>query len=399
MATPAVGTEAAIFSAPVAGGRLAGGDVLVAGLVVSSGALVGARLDAAGHLAWSRPLVPHATWSADAELHGWPIAAGAVFVWRGPIGGKSGHVAVAVAPDGRVIDGPFDVGSLVCATDDGLAWGEAGKGDAMRVHLRTWGTDGAKDRFSEPIQDEMTLTCGGGKAYAVVEGDEGTATRVFAVGGAETHGPLLTMPPGALGRDEERDLFSWAEGGEFGLVRVAAGGGVQAGELRGAELAPTHAEPARLPPEDDVVVLDASERDVILVTTHDESDKCPEGRGGDSVHALRIPRAGGAASALEISKGECSRDVGPFWSNVASGSVIAGWVERGSKPGRANAPITGFAYRVFGAEGAGTKRVAQAADFVADAGCDSARCYAVALVREPGEDGTKPEAIKILAYP
>ncbi|HEY2517542.1 MAG TPA: hypothetical protein VGI39_42000, partial [Polyangiaceae bacterium] len=254
-------------------------------------------------------------------------------------------------------------------------------------------------RFSEPLLDEMTLACGGERAYAVAEGDEGTATRVFAVGGTETHGPLVTLPPGTLGRDEERDLLPWAEGGDLGFVRIAAGGGVQAGELHGSELAPTHAEPARIAPEDDVVALDATAHDVIVVTTHDESDKCPEGRGGDSVHALRIPRAGGAASALEISKGECSRDVGPFWSNVLGGALVAGWVERGSKPGRTNAPITGFAYRVFGAEGAGTKRVAQPADFVADAGCDSSRCYAVALVREPGADGMKPEAMKILAYP
>ncbi len=44
-------------------------------------------------------------------------------------------------------------------------------------------------------------------------------------------------------------------------------------------------------------------------------------------------------------------------------------------------------------------RIARPADDIVDAGCDDARCYAVALVRGAAEDGTSPEAVTVLAYP
>jgi hypothetical protein len=161
---------------------------------------------------------------------------------------------------------------------------------------------------------------------------------------------------------------------------------------------PIRTDKARVPAEDDVVAVDADERGVVIVTTHDETEACPEGRGGDSVHALRIPRTGGSAASLELAKGACSRDVGPFWSSPMAGSVVVGWVERASRPSKTSAPIAGLAYRRIG-EGGATARIAQPADAIADAGCDAERCYAVALVRESGSDGMKPEAIRVIAYP
>ena len=77
---------------------------------------------------------------------------------------------------------------------------------------------------------------------------------------------------------------------------------------------------------------------------------------------------------------------------------MVAWAERASRPEKSSAPVTGLAYRAL-EEGATTVRIAQTADAIADAGCDESRCYAVALVREPGSDGMKPEAMKILAYP
>jgi hypothetical protein len=59
-----------------------------------------------------------------------------------------------------------------------------------------------------------------------------------------------------------------------------------------------------------------------------------------------------------------------------------------------------MAYRVVSGETVGElKRVALAADELVDAGCDDARCYAVALERKAGEDGGQPEVAEVVAYP
>jgi hypothetical protein len=237
-------------------------------------------------------------------------------------------------------------------------------------------------------------------AYAVVEGDEGSPTHVYAIGGGSAVGPLATIASSALGRDEERDLFPWVDGDQLGLARVGNSGEVQAAEVRAGGVSLMHAGRARVAPEDDVVGIDADAHQVVLVTTHDASDECPHGRGGASVHALRIARTagGGSATSLEIAPSACDRDVGPFWTDILGGSLAVAWAERASRGEKTSAPITGLAFRLL-AEGATTGRVPQIADAIADAGCDAARCYAVALVREPGGDGMKPEAMKILAYP
>jgi hypothetical protein len=404
------GTEgsAAIFSLPIAGARVASvpsagtGSVIAAGLAVVTHSVTAARIDGEGKLAWTRVAVSDVAWSADAELHAWPITSGAVIVWRGPVGKKSGHVAVVFAPDGRVVDGPFDVGSFVCATDDGLAWSEGAPNGATRVRLRTYSNGSSPHDDTGPAtMADFTLTCSAHRAFAVVEGDEATPTKVYAVGsGSGAAEPTTTIAPMALGRDEERDLFPWTEGDELGLVRVSSGGEVQAATVGAGALSLVHAEKARVTPEDDIVGVDADARQVVLVTTHDESDACPNGRGGSSVHALRIPRqtAGAGATSLLIAPSACGRDVGPFWTNTLGRGVMVAWAERASRREKTSAPITGLAYRAL-EEGATTARVGQAADALTDAGCDDTRCYAVALVREPGSDGMKPEAMKILAYP
>ncbi len=410
---------ALLFSLPIAGARIGGanapaGTVIGAGLSVATRSIVAARLDASGKPAWAKVAIPEVAWSADAELHAWPLKAGAAIVWRGPLGKKSGHVAVVIAPDGRVVDGPFDVGSLVCATDDGLAWSEAAPNDATRVHLRTYasasqGALAPRDVTGPVTMADFTLACGAHRAFAVIEGDEASPTKILVTSGVSLtvgEGREATIAPMALGRDEERDLFAFVDGvdgvdsDELGLVRIASGGEVQAATLHEGSLNLIHAEKARVVAEDDVVGVDADPRQVVVVTTHDESDACPNGRGGSSVHALRISRqpGGGSATSLRVAPAACGKDVGPFWTNTLARSVVVAWAERSSRPAKTSAPVTGLAYRVLD-EGATTSRIAAAADAIADAGCDEARCYAVALVREPGRDGMTPEAISVISYP
>jgi hypothetical protein len=374
----------AVFSAPIAGARVAAGDVIVAGLVVATRSITASRLDASGKASWTHVVVPEVAWSADAELHAWPVAAGAAIVWRGPAGKKSGHVALVLAPDGHVVDGPMDVGSLVCATGEGLAWSEGGPGGTTRVRLRSY-SPGAHDETGPALSEDFSLTCGDRLAYAVVEGDEASPTRVYAIGGGNGPGAFASIASSALGRDEERDLFPWVDGDALGLVRIANGGEVQAADVHAAGVSLIHADRARVAPEDDVVGVDADPRQVVLVTTHDATEQCPNGRGGASVSALRIPRGGGPGglAPLLIAPSACDRDVGPFWTNTLGGSLVVAWAERASRPEKKkSAPITGIAFRAL-VEGGATGRVEQAADAIADAGCDGVRCYAVALVREP----------------
>lgn len=394
--TPASGPTT-IFSAPIAGARVASGQAIAVGLVVANRSITAARVDATGHAVWARAILNDVTWSQDAELHAWPIDAGALVVWRGPVGAKSAHVAVVVAPDGRTVDGPFDVGSFVCATDDGAAWSEPGAKGTV-VKLRAWSASGAHDVAGPTLSDDFTLTCGSHRAYALVEGDEEAPSRVYTVGDPSTTQPVR-IAPSALGRDEERDLFAWAEGDDVGVVRVAQSGSVTAADVRANAVTPLHLDSARVPPEDDVVAIDADTRSVVLVTTHDESDACPDGHGGTSVHALRIARqdVGKTTSSL-LSPSACARDVGPFWTNLLGTSLVVAWTERDAHAAKGAAPISGLAYRAL-EEGGTLARLALSADALADAGCDATRCYAVALAREPGADGMKPEAIRVVSYP
>jgi hypothetical protein len=243
------------------------------------------------------------------------------------------------------------------------------------------------------------LSCGDHVAYAVVEGDEGSPTRAYQIGGGGGPAAFATIASASLGADEERDLFPWVEGDGLGLVRIANSGEVHAAEVRASGAALLRADGARVAPEDDVVAVDADAHEVVLVTTHDATDQCPNGRGGASVHALRIARGGAAAAtSLSVAPSACETDVGPFWTNTLGSSLVVGWAERASRADKRSAPLTGIAFRRF-QEGAATGRVTQAADAVGDAGCDETRCYAVALVRSAGGDGMAPEEIKVLTYP
>jgi hypothetical protein len=405
-ANAAASASEAIFSAPIAGARVAAGDVIAAGLVVATRTITAKRIDAGGKAVWTRAIVPDVSWSADAELHAWPIAAGAAIVWRGPTGKKSGHVVVVLGADGHVIDGPMAVGSLVCATSDGLAWSEGATGGTTRVRLRSYGSSGAvppgrsaPDAVGPALTDDFTLSCGDHVAYEAVEGDEGSPTRAYQIGGGGGPAAFATIASASLGADEERDLFPWVEGDALGFVRIASSGEVHAAEVKANGAALLRADAARVAPEDDVVAVDADAQQVVLVTTHDATDQCPNGRGGASVHALRLARSGGAAAAsLPLAPSACETDVGPFWTNTLGTSLVVGWAERASRADKTSAPITGIAFRRF-QEGSTTGRLAQSADAVADAGCDGARCYAVALVRTAGSDGMKPEEIRVLTYP
>jgi hypothetical protein len=153
-----------------------------------------------------------------------------------------------------------------------------------------------------------------------------------------------------------------------------------------------------VPVDDDIVAVDGDAQSIYVVYTHEESASCKDERGGSSIHALRVARKGESDGTHVVAPAECGKDAGPFWTGATSSGFVIAWAERVSKSNKTSAPIGGLAYRVMDGK-AELVHVAQPADALVDAGCAAGVCYAVALVREAGGDGMKPEKARVIAYP
>jgi hypothetical protein len=398
-------SSGSIFSAPIAGAHVGAGAVIVVGLVTAGATITAARLEADGHVAWTKPLLDGVSWAPDVDLKAFPIsggAGGAVVVWRGPHAGRVLRQLVAVGGDGRILDGPITIGAAACATDDGAAWSEAAGQRGSKLRMRT-GLSGAPHEEPGPtITEDFTMICGAHRAYAITEGDEGAPPRVLAIPPAAGT-PRLTLGPETFGHDDERDLVPYVVGDDLGFVRVSTAGLVQVAEIQNGKASVLRGGKGRLPVDDDIVAVDADEAHVFVVHTHDESERCKDDRGGASVHALRIGRHGEPETSLVLAPGECGKDAGPFWTGSPRGTLTVAWAERTPRVSPTTPPIAGLAYRVLEEAPAGGApaigHISAPADALADAGCDGLRCYALALVREPGSDGMSPEAVRLLTYP
>ena len=134
--------------------------------------------------------------------------------------------------------------------------------------------------------------------------------------------------------------------------------------------------------------------------THDADEACPGiGSTAESVRALRIDRKGGAESVIELAPPDCDHSRGPFWIARSAGGPTVAWVERALKLPAKGAPVSGVALRTLVAGVVKPRRIDLQADAVTDGGCDDRGCALAALVRAPGDDGTRPEAIAVYVYP
>ena len=98
-ASSAGDTNASLFSAPIAGARSAGSDVL-AGLLAKAGVVrVMGMTD--GRVAWTADALKDVAWTPDAELVLQPAHGGLALVWRGMHAGKSGRTLVLLGPAGK----------------------------------------------------------------------------------------------------------------------------------------------------------------------------------------------------------------------------------------------------------------------------------------------------------
>ena len=143
-----------------------------------------------------------------------------------------------------------------------------------------------------------------------------------------------------------------------------------------------------------------------IVFTEDVGEACPKGDGAATtastrVKALRVDRATFEESTVELSTGHVrsrgrsvlhrARSATPSRSHGSSASRSPACRERRSPASRT------AAFLRPGPAGE-LARIEQPADALVDAGCDGARCYAVALARRAGMDAMVPGLARVLRY-
>jgi hypothetical protein len=152
--------------------------------------------------------------------------------------------------------------------------------------------------------------------------------------------------------------------------------------------------------DDDVVAVDGDANATVIVYTHDAAEACGGGESAAaSVRALRVDRASGEESVLDLAPADCERGAGPFWvASPPAGPLVAAWTLRGGRASSARAPIEGLAFRRLAAGKDSTERTLVPSDALVEAGCDASGCYAAALVRTGDDDGGRPEAVRPLRF-
>ena len=390
------------LSAPIAAARGEQGDVVVAGLDVAARAIRVQRISAKDEVLAERTVFEGAGWTSEAELKIMPAGGGVAIVWRGLRSKKTVRQALILGPDLAPIGDVIDVAPASCATRDAL-WYTDGK----RIHSRPWAS--APSRFGMPGDKEgAVLVCGAHRAFGLVDDDEGTSLLSWGGGDGGTPKVLVTslLKESDYGEDDQRERSEYTVGDDVGVVRLSVAGAVSLREVRSGVVGPLRKLKTMIPHDDDVVAVDASPRAIVVVFTEDVGDACPKGDGGAAtastrVKALRVDRTTFEESTVELSPGMCGREVGPFFTGAIGDAVSVAWVERLSVIGMSRAPIAGLLHRTVPASGPAGElaRIEQPADALVDAGCDSTRCYAVALARRTGMDAMVPGLARVLRYP
>jgi hypothetical protein len=401
-AAPANQTDGVRFSAPIGAARVASG-VAVAGLVVPNKTITLVSLNPDGTQAWTSDVLRDVAWTNDAELTVYRAGDGAAVVWRGLREGKSGRYLVVTGPRGEPRAAPIDIGATPCATTDGLAWVEHRNNDPFRVRELAWTATEPKEVGTVPPERDPTLVCGDRGLFVFADGEDDLTLSTAASLDARAGAPVVAMDDRDFGEEEEREHDVYAHADDVGLLRVGGSGVMRLRETRKGVLLPWRKLTHKLATDDDVVAVDADSTTLVIVYSHDESDRCADGASAESVHALRVDRASGEEARLKLAAAECGKELSGFWVATPSPSPVVAWLERGKRTDSTSAPIRALMHRAIAGGATEATRVAQPADALVDGGCDTASnsgaCYAVALVREPGTDGMTPEPLRLLRFP
>ncbi len=388
----------AMFSAPIAAVQ-AGGVQVVAGLVAAEGVVrvVGLR---AGHAYWTADAPGKATWAPDAEIKLSLAGDGVALVSRG-LGAKSDRTIVLLGPHGEIRGEPMAIGAAFCATAAGLAWVDPRPVGAVRVRARTWSGAQANEVVAIAPDRRPALVCGDRQVFVLGDGDDDLTLTTFVPGDSGASPPIVAIRDADFRDDDEREHYTYSMGDDLGLLRIADSGSIAMREIpKGGAPTPWRRLKHALSEDDDVVAVDGDAASTFLVFTRETDGACPGvGSTAEGVRVLRIDRATGQESVIDLARPDCDRSRGPFWIAPAPGAPVIAWVERATKVSPMAAAIRGLATRALRVDGVKSGLIDIEADALVDGGCDDSGCFAAALVREPGSDGMRPAPIVALAYP
>jgi hypothetical protein len=392
--------DSSVFSAPIAGARAGGHDVL-AGLLAKPGVVRVAGISD-GRATWTSDVLKDVAWSPDAELVLQPAHGGLALVWRGMRAGKTGRTLVLLGPGGEAQSAPIDIGPGFCVTDAGVAWIEPHSSGPARVMARAWTEPAPRPVGTVPTDRDPALVCGDHDVVVLGDGDDDLTMAPLTPGEPATRPSAVAIRDSDFGDDEEREHDAYTVGDDLGIVRVASSGAVALREYpRGGSPTPWRRLKHTIPADDDIVAVDGDADATLVVYTQDADDACPGvGSTAEAVHALRIVRKSGDETLLDLAPADCQRSPGPFWIASTPLGQAVGWIERTARGSSSTAaPIAGASFRLLTAGGMQSRRIEQAADALVDSGCDAKGCSLVALVRPTDGDGMQPETLRAIAYP
>ncbi|HEY1957059.1 MAG TPA: hypothetical protein VGH28_15675 [Polyangiaceae bacterium] len=385
-AAPAI--PGAPLSLPINADHDSDGNVYVAGFVAARGAVVVARYESSGRLDWNADAFGSLGWSSDAHVDVVGATGGAVVVWRGIQNGKRTRTAVWVSRDGKV-GAPFAVGAGACAAASTLV-SIGGNGSAIKAHPLPEGTE--KKVVTLPEGRDATLVCGTTKrAFVIDEGEDDIGVRAIEDGVARPR--ALLVGPDDLGDDEIREHEDFTMGDVLGQMLLTEAGHLV---LREYAESPTARRPldAVVAPDEDLMAVDGNATHVVAIVSREASARC-DGDIGTDVLAVDVPLPSGHERTLEVARGACGHDLGPYWVAPTESAAYVAWAVRGPRSGD-HAPLEALAWAKLDAP---SQEVKLSAETVVFAGCAKEKCTFVALERPEGTDGMVPGAAKLITIP
>ncbi len=394
---PAPPSEA-VFSAPIAAAAV--GPVRVVAGLVAAEKVIRVRATRAGSVLWTVDVLRGATWAPDVALRLLPAADGVAVLWGGPAA-NGARTMVILGPHGETQEEPSVIGAAACTTADGIAWVDAHRAGPTKVRTRRWGDRAAHDAATLPVDRDPALVCGDHVVFVLGDGDDDLTATAFVPGETDSVKARVALRDADFGEDDEREHEPYTLGDTLGLVRVGSSGAVAMRDVpRAGAPTPWRTLKHKLAAEDDVVAVDGDAAATILVFTHDAEEACAGvGSSAVAVRALRIDRASGAETLLDLAPPDCDVSPGPFWIAPAPGGPAVAWVERSGKLAPNAPPVRRLAARSLKDDASRTGGVALAADALADGSCNETGCFAAALERAQDGDAMSPGAIAIVPYP
>jgi hypothetical protein len=395
LALPDGGTEYIRLGRPIGAAHAMSDVTVVAGFVTARRAITATAIGTGGKAVWTRDIITDVGWTPGATVTVMPAKGGVAVVFHGMQGDAEVTVAELVTDGGQLEGDPFPIGAASCVTDSELAWMQQAHDGSWSIERRSFGAAPPSTPLTLAEGRDPTLVCGTRRLFALGDGEVDVMLNLVV--DDKLRPAQAVLRDSEFRGDDERGHELYAVGDILGIVRLGESGKVVTREVEGGRLPPWRTLRTRLTLADDVELVDGNQASAIVAFTREAGG---DAGGAGALDAVLWERKGPREAEVEVAPNDPSHVRGPFFSGAVPGGVVLAWPERPAHAEEGAAAIDGLAYRVVSLEGAGEpKRIVRALDDVVDAGCDEARCYAVALLHHPGDDGGEPEAIEVLAYP